>query len=585
MLDPSLEAYVRDARAAGHTEAQIRFDLKAVGWSDKAVAEALGVGAMPTLTGEPISRIWSSARRGLVLKILAGVCVVAVIGLGSYFSWRYYDTRPARALADMPKKMAAVKSASYKFQFKIRVTPESQHTAYRETKPPFLSPASIMQAVGNTIARSGTRDLAQGYGTDILQPVPPELKDAELDFRASGAYSVASSTNPAFSALLDFNFKAQGRNFAVSAEVRLVDKTVYARIISIPEEILAEIPAEEFAPFGGDIRKFLGEWRSFKLASLEQYGFTSGGSESSRALQEQNNKQGRLKKLAAESDLYAIKSSTRNETVAGAAVYHFFVELIKDNVVSFLREAQSILEDRNLTKEEERSILDLLEKVKGASMQLWIGKDDHLLRRSSLVISNFPYGSYNFPTELSFELGDFDVAQVVTPTGAAPFEDLIEESLGAARKRARDAKRLGEVRQIQLALELFADSHNLRYPYADIYSTAPCGSGTRCGLASPDACGSRNCMSVVPTDPSDDSRYLYSPMYLQASGRSFIAGYHIGATLEEQSNTALRVDRDCDSRSGACGSFQTIDRSKGFNGFDSAGCRGETNRACYDVAN
>ncbi|MBI2625512.1 hypothetical protein HYW68_00475 [Candidatus Parcubacteria bacterium] len=60
-----------------------------------------------------------------------GIAVLglAVIGAGAYAGWRYYDELPANALADMPKKMAALKSAAYQLQLRLRVNPASEKTA------------------------------------------------------------------------------------------------------------------------------------------------------------------------------------------------------------------------------------------------------------------------------------------------------------------------------------------------------------------------------------------------------------------------------------------------------------------------
>ncbi|MBI2624195.1 type II secretion system protein [Candidatus Parcubacteria bacterium] len=182
-------------------------------------------------------------------------------------------------------------------------------------------------------------------------------------------------------------------------------------------------------------------------------------------------------------------------------------------------------------------------------------------------------------------------------------------SLNTARIRARDTKRLGDIRQIQLALELFADSHNQVYPNGtaggeELYGTVTCAAtpadGTSdCGLAAADACGSRSCMSTVPRDPTGSSpanKYFYTFEPASAPTR-----YHLGANLEESTNSALTSDRDCeddvaggatgcgpavfvvgDSPTGA-GIVNATDAATGVN----SGCQGvaDFGRSCYDVTN
>lgn len=91
-------------------------------------------------------------------------------------------------------------------------------------------------------------------------------------------------------------------------------------------------------------------------------------------------------------------------------------------------------------------------------------------------------------------------------------------SLNSSRAKARDAKRVADVGQLQTALALYLDD-NGTYPAAlsDLSPTY---------------------MSVIPVDPSDASSYSYS-----ASGDS--TDYCLGDTLEQTGSTNLDTDADC----------------------------------------
>jgi type II secretion system protein G len=82
---------------------------------------------------------------------------------------------------------------------------------------------------------------------------------------------------------------------------------------------------------------------------------------------------------------------------------------------------------------------------------------------------------------------------------------VILASLNSARTKARDAKRLSDMNQIQLALEMYYDSNN-RYPSI---SSDSCCDGWDQGPCSDDpfigALESAGLMSEVPTDPSGGS--------------------------------------------------------------------------------
>lgn len=96
-------------------------------------------------------------------------------------------------------------------------------------------------------------------------------------------------------------------------------------------------------------------------------------------------------------------------------------------------------------------------------------------------------------------------------------------ALGSARERARDAKRVSDLRQIQTALELYF-TENDEYPI--ISSTVTLGSGTFACLGS-GGWGAAGCadpyMGRVPADPGAN---VYS--YTSAAGTT----YTINATLE-----------------------------------------------------
>ncbi|MBI2047822.1 MAG: prepilin-type N-terminal cleavage/methylation domain-containing protein [Parcubacteria group bacterium] len=101
-------------------------------------------------------------------------------------------------------------------------------------------------------------------------------------------------------------------------------------------------------------------------------------------------------------------------------------------------------------------------------------------------------------------------------------------SLNSARQKSRDAKRVADLKQMQLALELYFDDNNSTYP------------ATTAGLTT------GGYIPVIPQDPNGTA-YSYSAL---GSGASCTT-YHLGATLENAANPAL--DNDSDAAAGtAC---------------------------------
>lgn len=133
-------------------------------------------------------------------------------------------------------------------------------------------------------------------------------------------------------------------------------------------------------------------------------------------------------------------------------------------------------------------------------------------------------------------------------------------SLNSARKKGRDARRVSDVRQLQLALELYYDKNNAYPQVADLDSSTLVSDGF---------------LAAIPHDPSDQDDYSYA---YAANGTD----YHIGATLEDSGNSAKNGDADCTSAAAGC--FAAAAAGGGFNGADSGKCAaGHVGALCYDV--
>jgi len=138
-------------------------------------------------------------------------------------------------------------------------------------------------------------------------------------------------------------------------------------------------------------------------------------------------------------------------------------------------------------------------------------------------------------------------------------------SLNSARQKSRDAKRVSDVKQLQLALELYFDS-NGAYPTLTQ------------GLA---ALASGGFIAQVPTPPTGTSQAAYS----YAGLGSGCTAYHLGAMLEDNGHTVL--SGDADEEIDGAGTEASCDAAAGtdFDGND-ANCdttAGAGTDACYDV--
>jgi prepilin-type N-terminal cleavage/methylation domain-containing protein len=157
---------------------------------------------------------------------------------------------------------------------------------------------------------------------------------------------------------------------------------------------------------------------------------------------------------------------------------------------------------------------------------------------------------------------------------------IVLASLNSAREKSRDARRITDIKQIQLALELYFDGDGAgQYPLAEARSTANCNPGTsELGL---EVLTAGNYIPQVPVDPN-----LANPndCYAYASVTGTRTDYHLAATLEDSGHSALSGDKDCTSAAAGCGAAAY---TAGFAGADDGSSCHNTATAddngCYDV--
>lgn len=149
---------------------------------------------------------------------------------------------------------------------------------------------------------------------------------------------------------------------------------------------------------------------------------------------------------------------------------------------------------------------------------------------------------------------------------------IIVVNLTSARRKARDTKRVGDIRNLQTALEDYY-AKNGAYP-ANLGALVTGGQ-----------------IPVWPLDPlapsgtscaaNSDLCYWYADY--TPTGALGPQSYHLGASLEDSGSPLLNQDRDCNSTTGSSCPYSAA-YTNGFTGADTAGCGGVASRYCYDVA-
>ncbi len=144
---------------------------------------------------------------------------------------------------------------------------------------------------------------------------------------------------------------------------------------------------------------------------------------------------------------------------------------------------------------------------------------------------------------------------------------IVLASLNTARRKSRDARRVTDIKQLQLALELYYDAQTPpQYPAYNADCTA---NGFGLNVLAP---------NYIPQVPRDPTRVTPNNCYLYGAPGGTVTrnAYHLGGILEDSGHQALKTDRDFNSTTEYSG-------SGGFNGATGDCAAGTGDEACYDV--
>lgn len=137
---------------------------------------------------------------------------------------------------------------------------------------------------------------------------------------------------------------------------------------------------------------------------------------------------------------------------------------------------------------------------------------------------------------------------------------IVIASLNNARKKSRDARRVADIKQVQLALEMYFDT-NRAYPLT---------------------LGALVTGGHIASEPKDPIGVgvVYAYAYSPAANPTY---YHLGASLEESTNLSLSSDKDCNSGGITCPAG-VVYNGVPFPGDDGAKClAAHAGNSCYDV--
>ncbi len=120
---------------------------------------------------------------------------------------------------------------------------------------------------------------------------------------------------------------------------------------------------------------------------------------------------------------------------------------------------------------------------------------------------------------------------------------IVMVSLSSVRVKARDTKRVSDIRSLQLALEMYYDTNRA-------YLSGTGNAGTALASLAP---------AYIQSIPKDPLGSDYAYVGCTTGGVGSVIGYHLGASLEDVGNIAFGGDSDSDKDSVNCsGDFRGL---------------------------
>ncbi len=505
------------------------------------------------LQTEMVSKKRHSTKVPALLIILASF----IFGGGAFAYWSFIEPRlqPNDVLAKMASALKTIKAGTESGTVSVVIEQGEQR------KPGLSTAVYDMLKPLMFASTEGTAD--------------PERvnKIAEISVSFSGGFDglTEGKRKSAFKSTIAGS--AMGNEFSLGMDVRTINHVLFAKVDNVSQ-------------FDTRFKKLESQWikADFDTLSIPARSdvfatSTEGGQVGGKKI-EDISMQVKEKMTALFKDAHVLNVIDSNSDTApdGVVAYHYVFEVDKEGLKKFIDDAVHTVYAERLQlgndsfgswPATEDLALDDLHKALAAFQdiqgELWVGKKDFLPHQAKLHVSvSDPKTSLRARLDVALEFSHWNESLSVTaPTTSTPIEEILaeigfmwgsqgvsggEENSGLS---SADEQRVTDVHALALALELYKNDNHDKAGYPEKLSSLG-------GLY----------IAKVPVDPVTGQEYAYAVS-------ADVMQYHVGTTLDMQSNIGLDTDQDFDSKAAAYVS--------GFVGIDTIGCDGQSAGACYDI--
>lgn len=449
----------------------------------------------------------SSSKVGMVGMVIA---ILLILGAGgAYASVKYFDVELPFEIPFLSKPITVegvmeslgnVDSFSYTFDASITSEGVASEKIEKNVKA-FASPLALTHPWGSEEILAQSEDLTPPQTTgpdDFFAPEPLEFR-----FNGSGAVDILnnqSTTEITFDLELGLFGKFLGlpANVAFTTNV-LNDGGIYYLGIEGMDKLLEQVPAEELQQLTDDEELFVEiletGWIKIDPEELKELA-SSMGTDLEDDGYDISDLQSYFEDIESNYDIEDFVTFTvlnKSVTIDGVETSHLSYEVNVEKVQELAEEIGKKIATETMNPfiaymdDSDSDTEDL--DTSTMSGEMWVGNKDLLpYKITSRITNEDDFGSSTFDLTVTFS--DYnEPIEFNLPEKSVDFMDIVGKSLMSARLKARDARRISDLRQIQLAQELYFDDNGS-------YSTT-------LDVLAPDY------ISEIPTDPLIGQPYGY----------------------------------------------------------------------------
>ncbi|MBD3282458.1 MAG: hypothetical protein GF387_02505 [Candidatus Portnoybacteria bacterium] len=517
MTNPKIQEYIEQCKKQGLENQKIKESLISAGWPEKDVDEAFDSQTtnepknpnpektnsqqQSNITEEPKKTLETNTKKtkNKTKKILIIALIILIIAGGAFAGYTFYF-----------KKLLAKKAIQEALNNIDKV----------ETYHYFLNAEIILDLSDfNEVIGSKNEIPLLASIMPIAQKEEQKEGGQKINIRMEGDVSLSEARH---SSLI---FANTNDSESIEIEMRGIDKTFYFKVKELPT-----IEGFDFSTLFSD------EW--IEINPEDYKGLAKGRVDEELIEGDLTEKEKEELKSIVKNSFKIIKVS--NEEVNDIECYYSKIKIDMEE----LMKATQHYGDSFFDEEDKAKMKEEWEGSEDPEIELWVGKTNKIIRQAKINFSmtgedvtikidgeiskvnvpvkiEKPENPQNIEEFLNFFMNRAHQVQSGTQESQTPYLESIEQ-------KQRDVRRISDLRQVALALEMYYDNNtSTGYPGTD---------DTESWSALERALEAGGYMKQVPSDPGTGS-YFYYPGNNNTT-------YILGATLENNDNTVLRTDVD-----------------------------------------